>query len=38
MRLLKVDPLGVPLPVAPTQPELEEEENVRKSTNIVHLA
>ncbi|XP_049990310.1 WD repeat-containing protein 76 isoform X1 [Alexandromys fortis] len=27
MRLLKVDPLGVPLPVAPTQPELEEEEN-----------
>ncbi|XP_057636935.1 WD repeat-containing protein 76 [Chionomys nivalis] len=27
MRLLKVDPLGVPLPVAPTQPVLEEEEN-----------
>ncbi|CAO2579116.1 WD repeat-containing protein 76, partial [Lemmus lemmus] len=27
MRLLKVDPLGVPLPVAPSQPVLEEEEN-----------
>ncbi|XP_052578752.1 WD repeat-containing protein 76 isoform X1 [Peromyscus californicus insignis] len=27
MRLLKVDPLGVPLPAAPAEPTLEEEEN-----------
>jgi hypothetical protein len=39
MRLLKVDPLGVSLPASPTQPTLvEEEENVRRNTNEVHLA
>lgn len=36
MRLLRVDPSGVPLPAAPTQTVLEVDENVRKSANTLY--
>ena len=36
MRLLKVDPSGVPLPATPTQPILVADENVRRSPSTMY--